>query len=79
MNVLDDTAMKPKAKYSVNITESRKQISLSLHYNAGNRFLYANIVKFHQFKAKDSEIKPQQLYLGNISKDFTVDDIKNLN
>ena len=37
--------MKAKAKYSVNITESRKQISLSIHYNAGNRFLYAYSVK----------------------------------
>ena len=27
----------------------------------------------YQFKAKDSEIKPYSLCLGNISKDFTVD------
>ena len=31
----------------------------------------------YQFKAKDSEIKPYPLCLGNISKDFTLDNVKN--
>ena len=30
----------------------------------------------YQFKAKDSEIKPYKLCLGNISKDFTIDNMK---
>ena len=30
----------------------------------------------YQFKAKDSEIKPYSLCLGNISKDFTIDNVK---
>ena len=30
----------------------------------------------YQFKAKDSETKPYPLCLGNISKDFTIDNIK---
>ena len=30
----------------------------------------------YQFKVKDSEIKPYPLYLGNISKDFTLDNMK---
>ena len=30
----------------------------------------------HQFKAKDSEIKPYPLCLGNILKDFTIDNMK---
>ena len=38
--------------------------------------MYANDVKTHQFKAKDSEIKPYPLCLGNISKDFITDDMK---
>ena len=29
----------------------------------------------YQFKAKDSEIKPYSLCLGNISKDFTIDNV----
>ena len=30
----------------------------------------------YQFKAKHSEIKPHQSCLGNISKDFTLDNMK---
>ena len=45
---------------------------LSLHYNENNRFLLVNPVKLYQYKAKDSEIKPCPLYLGNILKDFTL-------
>ena len=32
--------------------------------------------KIHQFKAKYSEIKDYALYLGNISKDFTINNMK---
>ena len=35
--------------------------------------MYANNVKIQQFTAKDLEIKPYPLCLGNISKDFSVD------
>ena len=30
----------------------------------------------YQLKAKDSEIKPYQLCLGNVSNDFTIDNLK---
>ena len=43
---------------------------LSLHYNGRNSFLFVNVTKLYQFKAKDSEIKDYALCLGNISKDF---------
>ena len=33
-------------------------------------------MKLYQFKAKDSDRNPNALYLGNISKDFTADDMK---
>ena len=32
--------------------------------------------KIYQFKAKKSEIKDYTLYLGNISKDFTINNMK---
>ena len=32
----------------------------------------------YQFKAKDSQIKPHPLYLGNISKIFTIDSMKKI-
>lgn len=41
-------------------------------------FLYANDVKIYQFKAKDSDINAYLLCLGNISKTFTVDIMKNI-
>ena len=54
---LGDTTITAEAKYSVKITESRKKICLSQHYNGANSFLYANGVKIGQFNAKGSEIK----------------------
>ena len=39
-------------------------------------FLFVNATKIHQLKAKDSEIKRYPLCLGNISKDFSVDNMK---
>ena len=37
---------------------------------------FVNATKIYQFKAKDSEIKKYPLCLGNISKDFTANNIK---
>ena len=38
--------------------------------------MFVHTTKTHQFKAKDSEIKPYLLHLGNISKDFAVNNMK---
>ena len=35
-----------------------------------------NATKVYQFTAKDSEIKDYSLCLGNISKDFTINNMK---
>ena len=48
---------------------------VSLHYHGSNRFLFVNVVKMYQFKAKDSEIKPYSMCLGNISKTFTINNM----
>ena len=72
----DSTKIMVEAKYSVNITKSRKGICLNLHYNVANSFLYANNMKTYQFKVKNSEIKPYTLGLGNISKNFKDDNMK---
>ena len=66
---LDNTTLIAEAEYSINF--SRSQI---LYYNGS--FLFVNATKIHQFKAKDSEIKRYPLCLGNISKDFSVDNMK---
>ena len=62
--------------YSINFTEHNKKFCLSLHYDAANSYLFVNGKEIHKFIAKDSEIVVIPLYLGNISKDWSVDDIK---
>ena len=37
---------------------------------------FVNAIKMHQFKAKDSAIKPYSLFIGNILKDFTMDNLE---
>ena len=49
---------------------------LSIHYNGSNSFLFVNATKIYQFEAKDSELKDYALYQGNISKDFTINNMK---
>ena len=53
--------------HSFNFTQNNKKLCLSLHYNG---------IEIYKFKAKDSEIVASPLYLGNISKDFSVDNMK---
>ena len=47
-----------------------------MHYNEENSYLFVNRTEIHKFKAKDSEIVATPLCVGNISKDFSVDDMK---
>ena len=49
---------------------------LSLHYNGTNSYLFVNGTEIIKFKAKDSEIVATPLCLGNISKDWSVDNMK---
>ena len=62
--------------YSINFTEDNKRFVLILHYNGGNSYSFVNGTEIHKFKAKDSEIVPYPLCLGNISKNFSVDNMK---
>ena len=49
---------------------------MSLHYNKRNSFLFINAKNIYQFKVKNSEIKDYTLCLGNISKDFKINNMK---
>ena len=62
--------------YSSNFTVTRREFCLSLHYNGVNSYLFLNGAENHKFKAKDSEIVATPLCLGNISKDWSVDNMK---
>ena len=55
----------------------KKKFCLSLHCNNGpNSYLLVNGTEIYTFKAKDSEIVATPLCLGNISKDWSADDMK---
>ena len=54
---------------------TKKEI-LSLHYNGANSYLFVNDIEIYKFKAKDSEIVATPLCLGNISKDWPIDNMK---
>ena len=56
--------------YSTNFTVIDKTVCLNLHYNGDNSYLFVNNKQIVKFKAKDSEIVPYPLCLGNISYDF---------
>ena len=61
--------------YSVNFTVTKKKFCLILHYNGANSYLFVNDTEIYKFKAKDSEIVARPLCLGNISKDWLIDNI----
>ena len=62
--------------YSINFTEKNKKNCLSLHYNGADSYLRVDGTEIDKFKSKDSEIIAYSLCLGNISKDWLVDDMK---
>ena len=55
---------------------TKKTFCLSLHYNGANSYLFVNGTEIYKFKAKDSKIVATKLCLGNISKDWSVGNMK---
>ena len=62
--------------YSANLTTHRVICCLSLHYNGVNSYLFVNGTEIIKFKAKDSKTAAIPLFLGNTSKDWSVDNMK---
>ena len=50
--ILDDTTLTPEEKHPINFTQSRKRFVLSPQYNGSNSFLFVNVTKIYQFKAR---------------------------
>ena len=69
-------ALTAEKMYSINFMVKRKKFCLSLHYNGANSYLFVNGKEIVKFKAKDSEIAASPLCLGNISKDWSADNMK---
>ena len=77
MQGLDDTTICAEKLYSINFTKTNTKFCLSLHYNGSNSYLFVNGTEIHKFETKDSEIVAAPICLGNISRDFSVDNMKN--
>ena len=73
---LDNPKIYAEKLYSINFTKTNSKFCLSLHYNKINSYLFVNDEEIHKFKAKDSEIVATPSCLGNISKDFSEENMK---
>ena len=73
---LGENSLTAEKMYSINFMLKRKRFCLSLHYNGSNSYLFVNGIEIIKFKAKDSEIVTTPLCLGNISKDWSVHNMK---
>ena len=74
---INGTTIYAEKLYKINYIEKKiKKNCLSLHYNGANSYLFVNGTEIHKFAAKDTEIVAIPLCLGNISKDFSVDNMK---
>ena len=72
---LEDTLTAVKM-CSINFTLTKTKFCSSLHYNGANSYLFVNGTKIYKFKAKDSEILVGPICIGNISKDWSVGNMK---
>ena len=73
---LGENSLTAEKIYSINFTVIKNKFCLSLHYNGANSCLFVNGTEIIKFKAKDSEIVASPLCLGNISKDWSADNMK---
>ena len=71
-----ESTLTAEKMYSINFTVTKKKFCLSLHYNGTNTYLFVNGIEIIKFKAKDSAVVASPLCLGNISKDWSTDNMK---
>ena len=76
MQGLGEHSLTAEKMYSINFTKDNTKFCLSLHYNGANSYLFVNGTEIIKFKAKDSNIVARTLCLGNISKDWSTDNMK---
>ena len=73
---LGEHSLSAEKMYSINFTKVNIKFCLSLHYNGANSYLFGNGTEIHKFTVKDSEIVPNNLCLGNVSKVFLASNMK---
>ena len=62
--------------YYINFTVTNEKLCLILHYNGANSYLFVNATEIYKFKSKDLEILVAPICLGNISKEWSVYNMK---
>ena len=73
---LGENSLTAEKMYSINLTITKNKFCLSSHNNGANSYLFVSGKEIIKFKAKDSNIVPRPLCLGNISKDWSTDNMK---
>ena len=69
-------ALSAARMYWIIFTVTGKKFSLSQRYNEANSYLFVNWKEIYKFKVKGFQIVATPLCLGNISKDWTIDNMK---
>ena len=62
--------------HSINFTLTKKKFCFRLYYSGANSYSFVSGTEIYKFKAKDSETVARPLCIGNISKDWSVDNVK---
>ena len=73
---LDDTILTAEKEYSIIFTDHDKNYCLLLHYRAANSYVFVNYVEIIKYQVKNTEINVTPSCLGNVSKEFLVDNMK---
>ena len=71
-----ESTLTSEKMYSINFIVTKKKFCISLHYNGAKSYVFVNGAEIIKFKAKDSEIAASPLFLGNISKNWSTDNLK---
>ena len=71
-----DGATLTAGKNFINFTENNIKFCLSFHYNGSNSYLFGNGTEIIEFKVKNFETVAIPLFLRNIWKDFSIDNMK---
>ena len=68
---INDTTKYTEKMFYRNFTDPGHKFLLSLHYHDENSYLFVNVKEELKFKAKTNQIIQKNLYLGNLSHDWT--------
>ena len=73
---LGEHSLTAEKMYSINFSKDNIKCCLTLHYNGANSYLFVDGTEVIKSKAKVSEILATPLCLGNISKDWSEDNMR---